>query len=99
MSAELFEKIGITVSAISPMILIGIGAGALIAILMTAIEKRKAITRAKRMIAVLAEIAKDETLLQAEKVKEDEKSSDDAKELARMVLAAKESCEKAKEWE
>lgn len=89
MTTETAARLILTVGITLTLFLIVMGVGAIAGGLATWIEKRRANAKAKKVIAALAEIAKDETLLQAEKVKADEKSSEDAKELARMVLATK----------
>ena len=96
MTTETAARLVLTVGITSTLFLIGMGVGATAGGLATWIEKRRANAKAKKVIAALAEIAKDETLLQAEKVKADEKSSDDAKELARMVLATKKAADYSK---
>ena len=96
MTTETAARLILTVGITSTLFLIGMGVGAIAGGLATWIEKRRANAKAKKVIAALAEIAKDTTILQAEKVKADEKSSDDAKELARMVLATKKAADCSK---
>ena len=96
MTTETVARLILTVGITSTLFLIGMGVGAIAGGLATWIEKRRACAKAKKVVAALAEIAKDTTILQAEKVKADEKSSDDAKELARMVLATKKAAEYSK---
>lgn len=96
MTTETAARLILTVGITSTLFLIGMGVGAIAGGLATWIEKRRANAKAKKVIAALAEIAKDTTILQAEKVKADEKSSDDAKELARMVLATKKAADYSK---
>lgn len=96
MTTETAARLIFTVGITSTLFLIGMGVGAIAGSLATWIEKRRANAKAKKVIAALAEIAKDTTLLQAEKVKADEKSSEDAKELARMVLATRKATDISK---
>lgn len=96
MTTETAARLVLTVGITSTLFLIGMGVGAIAGGLATWIEKRRAKAKAKKVVAALAEIAKDTTILQAEKVKADEKSSDDAKELARMVLATKKAADYSK---
>lgn len=96
MTTETAARIILTVGITSTLFLIGMGVGAIAGGLATWIEKRRANAKAKKVIAALAEIAKDTTILQAEKVKANEKSSEDAKELARMVLATKNAADYSK---
>lgn len=96
MTTETAARLILTVGITSTLFLIGMGVGAIAGGLATWIEKRRASAKAKKVIAALAEIAKDATLVQAEKVKEDKKSSEDAKELARMVLATRKAAEISK---
>lgn len=96
MTTETAARLILTVGITSTLFLIGMGVGAIAGGLATWIEKRRANAKAKKVIAALAEIAKETTIYQAEKVKADEKSSKDAKELARMVLATKKAAEISK---
>lgn len=96
MTTETAARLILTIGITSTLFLIGMGVGAIAGGLATWIEKRRANAKAKKVIAALAEIAKDATLVQAEKVKEDKKSSEDAKELARMVLATRKAAEISK---
>ena len=96
MTTETAARLILTVGITSTLFIIGMGVGAIAGGLATWIEKRRAKAKAKKVVAALAEIAKDATLVQAEKVKEDKKSSEDAKELARMVLATKKAADYSK---
>lgn len=96
MTTETAARLILTVGITSTLFLIGMGVGAIAGGLATWIEKRRANAKAKKVIAALAEIAKETTIYQAEKVKADEKSSKDAKELARMVLATKKAADYSK---